>query len=303
MGSTSTGQSALSGAQAYGALGVALVAGSDGVALDGSVNYDASKLTPDQRTQLGISPHANGSLAFVPKTAFAMLGLTGLQQTLKSVLTTVAPAGSAIDSTLQQFGVTGSGGIITHLSGDAGIEVDQSPGQTVPAGALMFGTDSTAAAQSFLDNLMSSGCRQSSSCDASQVTMQVDQGVTISSVPVSGVGGSAVVPSWAVSNGWAIIGSSPAEVRAVLDSHAAGSTITTSPTYQAVTSHTGTSNNGMLYVDIPSVLSAIRKALPPDAQTSYDSTGAPYLNHFGAVAFSEQNASDHVTFTLFVGIR
>jgi hypothetical protein len=232
-----------------------------------------------------------------------MFALTGLQQTLKSVLTTIAPPGSAIDSTLRQFGVTGSGGIITHLSGDAGIEVDQVAGQTVPAGALLFDTDSTTAAQTFLDNLMSSVCQQSNACDPSQVTKQVDNGVTISSVPVSGAASSGVQPAWAVSNGWAIIASSPAEVRAVLDSHTSGSTISTSPTYQAVTSHVGTSNNGVLYVDVPAVLRAIRTALPPSAQASYDSSAAPYLNHFGAVELATRNASDHMTFTLFVGVR
>jgi Protein of unknown function (DUF3352) len=302
-GSAAGGQSQLSAARAYGGLGVALVARSDGVELDGTENYNASKLTADQRAQLGIAPHTNGSLAFLPRTAMGMFALTGLQQTLNSVLTTVAPSGSAIDSTLQQFGVTGAAGIITHLSGDAGVEVDQVPGQTLPAGALLFGTDSTTAAQTFLDNLMSSICRQSSVCDPSQVTRQVDKGVTIASVPVSAAGGSGVQPSWAVSNGWAIIGSSPAEVRAVLDSHASGSTIGTSSSYQAVTTHVGTSNNGMLYVDVPSVLRAIRTALPPGAQASYDSGAAPYLDHFGAVALATRNASDHVAFTLFVQIR
>jgi Protein of unknown function (DUF3352) len=303
LGSAAGGQAQLGAVQAYGGLGVALVARSDGIELDGTENYNASKLTADQRAQLGIAPHTNGSLAFVPRTALGMFALTGLQQTLKSVLTTVAPAGSAIDSTLQQFGVTGSAGIITHLGGDAGIEVDQGLGQTLPAGALLFDTDSTAAAQTFLDNLMSSVCRQSSACDPSRVTRQVDNGVTISSVPVSNAGGSGVQPSWAVSNGWAIIASSPAEVRAVLDSHASGSTISTSPNYQAVASHVGTSNNGMLYVDVPAVLRAIRTALPPSAQASYDSGAAPYLNHFGAVELATRNASDHMTFTLFVQIR
>lgn len=303
LGSAAGSQSQLSAAQAYGGLGVVLVASSGGIELDGTENYNASKLTADQRAQLGIAPHTNGSLAFVPRTALGMFALTGLQQTLKSVLTTVAPAGSAIDSTLQQFGVTGSAGIITHLSGDAGVEVDQGRGQTPPTGALLFDTDSTIAAQTFLDNLMSSICRQATACDPSQVTRQVDNGVTISSVPVSAAGGSGVQPSWAVSNGWAIIGSSSAEVRAVLDSHASGSTISTSPSYQAVTSHVGTSNNGMLYVDVPAVLRAIRTALPPGAQTSYDSDAAPYLSHFGAVELATRNASDHMTFTLFVQIR
>lgn len=303
VGSAAGGQGQLSAAQAYGGLGVALVARSDGIEFDGTENYNASKLTADQRAQLGIAPHTNGSLAFVPRSALGFFALTGLQQTLKSVLTTVAPAGSSIDSTLQQFGVTGSGGIITHLSGDAGVEVDQAPGQTLPTGALLFDTDSTTAAQAFLDNLMSSVCRQSSVCDPSQVTRQVDNGVTISSVAVSAAGGSGVQPSWAVSNGWAIIGSSAAEVRAVLDSNASGSTIRTSPSYQAVTSHVGTSNNGVLYVDVPAVLRAVRAALPPSAQASYDSSAAPYLDHFGAVELATRNASDHMTFTLFMQIR
>jgi hypothetical protein len=215
----------------------------------------------------------------------------------------VAPDGSAIDTVLRQFGVTGTGGIIGHLSGDGGIEVDQAPGQTIPAGAFLVGTDSTTAAQHFLDNLMSTICQQSSACDPSQVTTQVDQGVTISSVPLAAVADAGVQPSWAVSDGWAIVGSSPDEVRAVLDSHESGSTINKSPTFKAITSHVATSNNGMFYLDVPAVVSAIRKVLPPDAQASFDSKVAPYLNPIGAVGLSGQTASDHITFTLFVQIR
>jgi Protein of unknown function (DUF3352) len=296
-------QAQLNAARAYRGFGVALVASSDGIALDGVENYDASQLTSDQRAMLGIAPHVNGTLAFVPKGAYGVLAFTALQQTLKSILTTVAPAGSALDMTLQQFGVTGSGGIVNHLSGDAGIEVEQLPGQTVPAGALLLHTDSTDAAQSFLDHLMSSLCGQTGACDPSQVTRQVDQGVTISSVPLTGAAGSGVEPAWAVSGGWAIIGSTPDEVRAALDSHASGSNITTSPAYRAVTSHVGASNNGMFYIDVHAVVSAIRSVLPADAQSSFDSSAAPYLNRLGAVDVSVRNASDHMGFTLFVQVR
>ena len=296
-------QTQLSAARAYGGFGAALVASTDGVALYGTENFDASKLTPAQRAQLGAAPHANGSIAFVPKTAFGFLALTGLQQTLTSVLQTVSPTGSAIDATLQQLGVTGSAGIIGHLSGDAAIEVNQAPGQATPAGALVFDTNSTSAAQSFLDHLMSSVCVQSSVCDPSQITTQLDAGVKISSVPLAAAPGTGIAPSWAVSNGWAIIATGPAEVRAMLASHASGSNISTSPGYTAVTSHVGTSNNGMFYVDVPSVLTAIRTVLPADAQASFDRSVAPSLGHLGAVAFSSRNASDHMTFTVFVQVR
>jgi hypothetical protein len=135
------------------------------------------------------------------------------------------------------------------------------------------------------------------------VTTQVDQGVTISSVPVAAAAGSGVDPAWAVEKGWAIIGSNPAEVRSVLDSHSSGSNITTSPSYRAVTSRVGGANNGMFYVDVPSVLRAIRNALPVDARTSFDATAGPYVNHLGAVELSSRNAPDHLTFSLFVQIR
>ena len=89
----------------------------------------------------------------------------------------------------------------------------------------------------------------------------------------------------------------------MLASHASGSNISTSPGYTAVTSHVGTSNNGMFYVDVPSVLTAIRTVLPADAQASFDRSVAPSLGHLGAVAFSSRNASDHMTFTVFVQVR
>jgi hypothetical protein len=291
-------------AQAYGGLGVALVASSDGIALDGTENFDPSKLSPADRSLLAIAPHTNGTLGFVPKTAYGFLAYSGLQQTLRGILSTVAPQGSAIDATLRQFGVTGTGGILGHLSGDGGIEVDKA-GQNLPAGALLFDTDSTAAAQHFLDNLMSSLCRQSGVCDLARLSTQVDQGVTISSVPLSGgvSAGAGVEPSWAVSNGWAVIGSSPAEVRAVLDSHASGSGIERSSAFQAAASHVAAGNNGLFYLDVPAVVSSIRAILPPSARASFDSAAAPYLNPIGAVALSSQNASDHITFSFFVQIR
>lgn len=89
----------------------------------------------------------------------------------------------------------------------------------------------------------------------------------------------------------------------MLAGHASGSNITTSPGYTAVTSHMGTSNNGMFYVDVPSVLTAIRMVLPAGAQASFDKSVAPSLGHLGAVAFSSKNASDHMTFTVFVQVR
>jgi len=140
-------------------------------------------------------------------------------------------------------------------------------------------------------------------CDLSRLATQVDQGVTISSVPLSGGAGVGVEPSWAVINGWAIVGSSPAEVRAALDSHASGSGIGKSSAFQTATSHVTATSNDLFYMDVPAVVSAIRNILPPAAQASFDRKVAPYLSPIGAVALSGVSASGHFTFTFFVQIR
>ena len=65
---------------------------------------------------------------------------------------------------LQQLGITGSSGIINHLTGDAGVEVEQVEGTQVPSGALLIGTNSSGAAQSFLDGLTRTACSAANAC-------------------------------------------------------------------------------------------------------------------------------------------
>src|SRR4029077_20357491 len=66
VGGARSSPSGLNMLQAYTGFGMALVATSNGITLDGTEDFDASKLTPAMRTMLGISPHVNGTLAYVP---------------------------------------------------------------------------------------------------------------------------------------------------------------------------------------------------------------------------------------------
>jgi hypothetical protein len=300
---SSTPPAQLQSLSAYRGAGFAVSANSDGIMLTGTEDYDVSRLTADQRAAIAIPPHQNGSLTYVPSTAYGVTAFTGMQQGLRSIIDASAPPGSGLARSLLQLGVTGTDGILNHLSGDAGIEVDRVAGHTEPAGAAMFKTDSSTVAQRFLDNLVSTLCDQSRACDPTMITSQDDKGVQISSIPLSGLDSAGVEPSWAVSDGWAIVGSSPGEVRAALDSHASGTSITTSPTYTAVTGHLGQNSNAMTYLDVSAIAAAIRGVLPPQQQAAYDRDVAPYLAPVKALGVSSQNASDHTTFGVFVLIR
>jgi hypothetical protein len=81
-----------------------------------------------------------------------------------------------------------------------------------------------------------------------RVTTTTYHGAVITSWNSTGLMG--VVPSYAVLEGMGILGSSLAEVKAVIDAHAAGSNITTDSTYQAARAASLSQPNGILYVNM-----------------------------------------------------
>ena len=297
---TASVTSALNG---YRGIGETVVASSSGITVSGTVDFDASKLSAAARAMLGVTAHANGALAYVPAHALGFLTLVGLPQILKSVVSLAGPGlGASANQALQQLGITGSSGIINHLSGDAGIEVEQVQGAQVPSGALLIGTNSSAAAQSFLDGLTSAACSAASACGPSAVTRQTYQGVTISTISIPTVPAAELAPSYAVDNGWAIIASTPAEVRAVIDARRGGN-ITTSPQYQVVAGQIGASNDGAFYLNVQAIVAAVRTVLPADARAAFDQQVAPYLTPIQAIGTSAHYFSDRVATTEFVLIH
>jgi len=287
----------------YEGIGEALVASSSGITVSGTIDFDAAKLSAAARATLGVAAHTNGALAYVPGHAFGFVTVVGLPQLLKNV---VSIAGSSLGATgsdaLNQLGITGSSGIISHLTGDAGIEVEQLPGVDVPSGALLIATDASDAVQNFLEQLANTLCSAAQGCGSSTVTRQTYQGVTISTITISGADSSQLSPSWAVDNGWAIIASTPAEVRAVIDAKR-GSNITSSPQYQAVARQVGTSNNGMFYLNVRALVAAVRAVLPADVRATFDQQVAPYVTPVQAIGSSSHSYSDHIATSEFVLIR
>lgn len=297
---TASVTSALNG---YKGIGEAVVASSSGITVSGTIDYDAAKLSAASRAMLGVPAHANGALAYVPAHALGFLTLVGLPQILKSVVSLAGPSiGTSASQALQQLGITGSSGIINHLTGDAGIEVEQAQGAQVPSGALLIGTNSSAAAQTFLDGLTSAACSAAGACGSSTVTRQTYEGVTISTIAIPNVTAAELGPSYAVDNGWAIVASTAAEVRAVVDAKRSGN-ITTSPQYRVVAGQVGASNDGMFYLNVQAIVAAVRTVLPADFRVYFDQQVAPYLTPIQALGSSAHFFKDHVATSEFVLIR
>jgi Protein of unknown function (DUF3352) len=287
----------------YQGVGEAVVASSSGISVSGSVDFNAAQLSATARASLGIAAHTNGALAYVPDRAFGFITVVGLPQTLKSLVSLAIPGlGASGSQALDQLGITGSSGIISHLTGDAGIEVEQLPGAQVPSGALLIATDSSGAAQTFLDQLAHTLCSSAQACSSSAPTQQTYHGVSISTITVTGATASEISPSWAVDNGWVIIASTPAEVRSVIDAKR-GNNITTSPQYRAVAGQVGSSNNGMFYLNVQTLVAAVRAVLPVDIRATFDQQVAPYLTPVQAIGSSTHSFSDHIATSEFVLIR
>ena len=294
---------AASSLRGYQGVGEAVVASSSGITVSGTIDFDSSKLTVAARASLSVAPHTNGALAFVPSSAFGFLTLVGLPQMLKSLVSLAIPGlGTSESQALDQLGITGPSGVISHLTGDAGIEVEQLPGAKVPSGALLIATDSSGAVQRFLDQLAARLCSPGQGCGSTTSTQQSYQGVTISSITINGVDSSQLSPSWAVDNGWVIVASTPAEVRAVVDARR-GSNIARSSQFRAVAGRVGTSNDGMFYLNVQAVVAAVRPVLPADARATFDQQIAPYLTPIQAVGTSVRSFGDHIATSEFVLIR
>ena len=287
--------------QGFTGLAAALVAQSNGVSVTGVEDFDPSKLSAAERTQLAQPGDINGSLAFMPESTYAAGMLTGLRQTLQSFIDGMGSGfGVDIGSVLQQIGLTGPKGILTHLSGDAGL--DLTPSATgIPGGAIVIGTDSNSGAQQFADSFVQTVC--SGDCGSS-ITTEHDGDATISTLALPFVGTDGLQPSWSVYHGWIIIGSSPAQVKAALDANRGGNTLAGNPDYTAVMSQVGGSNNNSsLFIDIQPMLNAIRGALSPTDQSHFDTDIAPNLKPLEAFGLATHNASDHVSIDMFTLIK
>ena len=261
------------GLDAYQGLGVALSAQSDGLSLDVAAPLDRSKLSQEELDAISSNRNADGLIAWVPAKAFAFLASPQLQA--KSLLQSLGSSSvvPGLARQLERLGITGPDGLASHLTGDLAVEGEAGGG--APGGAFLLGTDDEGAMQKALDRMArrlvpellgssSASIASSSSSGTLKVVHKTppvrwatvtDNGVTIryvaSPTPAPGI-----QFAYAVTNGMGIIGTSPEEVKSVIDTKAGGPSIATAPNFVAAISH-GSTQGDVIYVDFQSVIDLI----------------------------------------------
>ena len=277
-------------------LGASIVAESNGIAVDFVERVDPGKLSPAGREAFTANGRRNSVLSFTPADAYLVMASKGLRATAQSAIDQFGASDPAFTDLDARLGISEA---VSHLSGDYGFEAEPVAGSTIPGGAVLLGTDDQSGMRYFLDGIarMLGPSLRSLSADGTAAWKHTSYGgVDIASLPMSGVPG--LSPSYAVSDGMAIVATSPEELARLLDTRAGGRDIASDSTF-AATLGTHAAAATVFYVNVGGVDSAIREALPPDALSAYEAA-APDFKAIQAAAFSSSTEADLARIRLFV---
>jgi flagellar basal body-associated protein FliL len=304
--------------RALRSIGMSLSAQPDGLAFDLTVRFDPSKLDPATRGELDAPVHENATLSFVPADSYAVATQQGLDTTLKQVLDQAlsTPQGERLRKRL------GIDDALSALTGDMAFEIGPGSGATPVGGALVLGVDDPAAVQHTLDGLADLALASQQRAYASApVPAQGDrsggqmtelsllqlgpapkvgwrtttyQGTTIRYLVDPSISGSGFLPTYAVVDGAAMIGSSPAEIRKLIDVKGGQPSITSSLAYTRALARVPRGSSSF-YLDVTGIVSRFASALPRDVEAN--------IEPIKTVVTGGTNSSSRVTARLFIEIR
>lgn len=287
-------------------IGGAVSATAAGVAFDGAVKLDVTKLSPATRQAFTATGRPDAVIRWIPKSSDAFLAIANVDQGIKTLL---AQYGSdpSVQASTDAVGLTGSKGILSHLTGDLGVEVELGS-NSIPSGAILIGTNDAAAMNAFFAKLLGIAGSLGAGVGNTQgglltpnlgrISTSTYQGVVITSWSSPTLSG--VVPSYAVLDGMGIVATSLAEVKAVIDAHSAGSNITKDSTYQAASSASLAHPTGIMYVNVARLVSVLEK-LP--SSSGMPTTAMAYLAPLRAFMFTATSQTGAAVERFFVAIK
>jgi hypothetical protein len=305
-------------------IGATLSANGNGLLADVLVKLDQSKLSPATRDAFAHAGRADAVVSWIPRSSDAFLAITSLNKTIQSVLDQSGNEASVKAGT-DAIGLTGPGGVLPHLTGDAGLEVEVGH-SGVPAGAILLGTDDARSMNAFFARLLAlaegaagssfggSGAGSSfgspsgvaASPPASHITKSQYRGIVITSwiTGLGQLGAGVFTPSYAVLDGMGILASTPDEVKAIIDTHKGGATIASDPTYKTASAASLAKPSAIVYVDIARLLDAIRKS-PLGSQSGLGSGSrlSADVDPLKAVIVTAASQADRATERFFAIIR
>ena len=293
-------------------VGATLSAHPDGLAFDVAVRLDPSKLDPATRLQLDQPVHENGALGFVPRDSYVVATQQGLDETLKQTVDQLLtnPEGELIR---QRIGVDDT---LAALTGDLAFEIGPGSGPVPAAGAILIGVRDASAVQRTLDglaDLVLAAQRRSAGIGPAFGDLSAQQrrdllgagpkatwrtstydGTTIRYLDDPRLSGTGFVPAYAVVDGAAIVGSTPTEVRKVIDTGAGSEpNISASSSYRRAIARVP-DEAGTWYVDVAALVSRFGSQLPPDLASN--------IEPFKSVVQGSSSSSSLSTYRLFIEI-
>jgi Protein of unknown function (DUF3352) len=280
-------------------VGGAISATGTGVAFDLAVKLDTSKLSPATREAIAATGHPDAVLRWIPKASDGFLAIANVDKSIKSLLQQYGSDPSVKTST-DAVGLTGPTGILPHLTGDLGLELEVGK-NSIPTGALLIGTNDATAMNAFFRQILGLGAEMTGQNPSTGITRTAYRGAVITawrSPSLSTVPG--LVPSYAALDGMGIVASSPAEIKAVIDAHLGSSTITTDATYQAVSAGSLGKPAGIMYVNVAQLVTALGRLAPSSAA---DTKTMAYLGPIKAFMFTATGDSGGAVDRFFVAIQ
>jgi len=286
-------------------IGGALTATSTGVAFDLAVKLDTNKLSAATRKAFGATGRPDAVLRWIPKSSDGFLAIANVDQSIKSLLDQYGNDPS-VKAGADAIGLTGPKGILPHLTGELGVEIELG-NNSIPSGAVLIGTNDAAAMNAFFAKLLGIAGSLGAGVGNTQgglltpnlgrITTSTYKGVVITSWNSPDLSG--VVPSYAVLDKMGILASSLAEVKAVIDAHVAGPNITANPTYQAASAASLAHPSGIVYVNLGRVASTLEKL----STASVDTKGVAYLAPLKALMLTATSQAGAAVERFFVAIQ
>jgi hypothetical protein len=288
--------------------GISVSAESDGLALDTVMMYDDAKLSDVQRQTLSAADHPNSLIDLIPDDALGMYAVEHLDAAIADQVDRISASDPQADEEFKRLGLTGSGGLMSQLTGDVAAAASPDAGPISIGGVLMFGTKDPGATSKWLDSTLRSlplgaggaSCSFEGTC---RVTREAARWATEehSGIPVTYASGAALPVAYAVIGDVAVLGSSRSQVEHVIDVQKGGGAISGDPRFTSATASVPT-DDGVLYLDVPAIVAVVRGQFPPAEAASFDNQVGEALKPIEAVVAGTKNEPDLQRTRLFIRI-
>ena len=272
----------------YTTAALALVAGPDGIHLDGNAPFAADDASEAARAAFALGSRPSSLADWMPSRTNAVLVAFGLRQTFVDLESEMAadPSFAAATDLLNQLraiaavglGINADRDLLPLFDGEAAVALTNLD-PAAPRGQLLVRPSDPAAAQSALVRMRDALADRGSSVSTSRAG-----GVTITSVTIPEVGRVAYAQVGRV----VLLALNPADLAAALKAHAARDTLAADDRYVAAFELAGAQAGNELWANIPGLADGLAGIFKPGSELR------DILHQIGALAMSASANIDHL---------